>query len=323
MIKALSADPLGIAGVLLARGLIPENIEAQMHHQSSTPHEKATILVTTVRQRIEIAPKRFNEFINILSEQEWTKDILKILKSSFGTPHKKDIHLQLRSTDDHSTTSTTKPVTKIVTPGSNHTPSSEKYTFPTLNPDDVAELEAQLTTNAESMKRKFAGLVWDTVESFKHQGISPRSLITGVLYLTEGQDPSIGRPLLEREKERLAEAQDIDAIFDILRPHMTFFNYEILEFLIEKVGSKEEKRTLKVYLREFQLFCRRSVFEVPKSIFGHSSEKDVEQQYFHVKITKEFKSSFLAECTSESESSSQNICAPELEISLENAKYIQ
>ena len=75
LITALSLDPQGIAEVLLAKGLIPENTEAQVR-QSSTPREKATILVTTVRQRIEIAPKRFQEFLDILSKQEWTKDIM-------------------------------------------------------------------------------------------------------------------------------------------------------------------------------------------------------------------------------------------------------
>ena len=86
LITAISADPQGIAGVLLAKGLIPENTEAQMQ-QCSTPREKATILVTTIRQRIEIAPKRYQEFLHILSKQEWTKDILEILQSFSSTSH--------------------------------------------------------------------------------------------------------------------------------------------------------------------------------------------------------------------------------------------
>ena len=320
LITALSLDPQGIAGVLLAKGLIPENTEAQVR-QCSTPHEKATILVTTVRQRIKIAPKRFQEFLDILSQQEWTKDIFEILQLSSGAPHKGDIHLQPRSTTAHSPTKS--KTAAEVKPHSEHSPSSEEYTFPTLNPDDALELEAQLITSAESMKKKFAALLWKTIESFKCQGISPRTLINGVLAVTEYEDPSIGKPLLEREKEVLAKVQSIDIIFDILRPHMTFFNYEILEFLIEIIGSNEDKRALQDYLHHFRHFCRRSVFEVPKSIFGHSFEKAVGQQYFHVKITKTFKAAFLSECTSVEGSSSEIICSPKLGISLENAKHIQ
>ena len=320
LITALSADPQGIAGVLLAKGLIPENTEAQVR-LCSTPREKATILVTTVRQRIELAPKRFQEFLDILSKQEWTKDIFEILQSFSGAPHKSDVHLQPRSTTDHSPIKSKPPAE--VKPHREHSTSSEEYTFPTLNPDDALELEAQLITSAESMKKKFAALLWKTIESFKDQRINPRTLINGVFAITEYEDPYIGKPLLEREKEVLAKAQSIDVIFDILRPHMTFFNYEILEFLIETIGSNEDKRTLQDYFHHYRHFCRRSVFEVPKNIVGHSSEKAVGQQYFHVKITKTFKAAFLSECISEEGSSSEIICSPKLGISLENAKHIQ
>ena len=77
---ALSLDPMGIAEILSAKGLIPEITKAQMQ-QYSTPREKAIILVTTVTQRIESAPKLFQEFLDILSQQTWTKDIMKVLQS--------------------------------------------------------------------------------------------------------------------------------------------------------------------------------------------------------------------------------------------------
>ena len=56
---------------------------------------------------------------------------------------------------------------------SGDSPSSNEYTFPNLTSDDEAELEAQLITSTESMKKKFAALLWKTIESFKYQGISP------------------------------------------------------------------------------------------------------------------------------------------------------
>lgn len=118
--------------------------------------------------------------------------------------------------------------------------------------------EAQLITSAESMKKKFAALVWNTVESFKYQGVSPRSLITGVLYLTEGEDPLVGKPLLEKEKDRLAKAQNVDAIFDILRPHMTmkFWNSSL---------KQEDQRKIN---RHF-----RSTFMISNSFAGKVSLK--------------------------------------------------
>ena len=99
LITSLSLDPLGIAKILLAEGFIPENIQEQMLLSSRTPQEKATILVTAIRKKIEIAPKRYREFLCILSQQKWMKDILDILLSRGCEVHKMDLQ---RSIDDHS-----------------------------------------------------------------------------------------------------------------------------------------------------------------------------------------------------------------------------
>ena len=332
LITALSLDPQGISSVLLAKGLIPEHTEAQMQ-QSTTPYEKATILVSTVRQVVKIAPKQFHVFLDILSYQAWTKNIMEVLQSCIGPKQsRKDAGKQAESTgDDDSTDKEHKSSSDISSNG-------EDYTFPKLNSEDKAELEAQLILSADSMRKKFASLLLSVVNSFQSQGIDPRKLATAVLALTEYEDPVIGKPLLEKDKEALMKAQTVDHTFDILRPHMTFFNYEILEFLIEEMGSANDKHKLQMFLQEFRRFCRRSVFEIPANVLGHSTEKVIDQQKFCVKITKQFKAALLVQSTKQSEPSSQTsssiqlsssqkdregICAPELGISLEDAKHIQ
>ena len=288
LITALSADPLGIAGILLAKGLIPENAAAQMQ-LCSTPHEKANILITVIRQRVRVAPQRFQEFVGILSEQTWTKDIVEILQPFIGTEyhHKEsDASVHGPSVRDHK--SLKKEPTENLS-SSERSSSSEDGVFPTLNSEDEAELEAQLITSAESMKIKFAALLWNIIDSFKSQGIDPQSLVAGVLALTEYEDPSIGKPLLAHEKDSLMKAKTVDQIFHILRPYISFFSYETLEFLVDKKGSKRDKRHMQKFLREFKHFCKRSVFEVPQSLLHHSSEKSIKHQSLHVKITSNLK----------------------------------
>ena len=325
LVTALSLDPLGISRILLAKGLIPEHTEAQMQ-QSSTSYEKATILASTVRQVVKISPKQFHVFLDILSKQTWMKDTTEELRSCISP-------IQLRkeavNTGDHG--STDKPSSDVSSNGVDHT-------FPKLNIEDKVELEAQLILSADSMRKKFASLLVNVINSFKCQGINPRELASSVLALTEYEDRAIGNPLLERHKEALMKAQTVDHTFDVLRPHMTFFNYEILEFLIEEMGSPNDKHKLQKFLQEFRRFCRRSVFEIPPNVLGHSAEKVIDQQKFCVKITKQFKAALLVQCTKQSESDSQTasstqlsssakdregICAPELGISLEDAKHIQ
>ena len=334
LITALSLDPQGISRILLAKGLIPEHTEAQMQHGSGTSCEKAAILVTTVRQVIKMSPKRFHAFLDILAEQALMKDIVEELKSCIGHEHlRKDVIVQAVSTGDHGST-----VNSECKSSSDISSNGEDHTFSKLTSEDKAELEAQLILSADSMRKKFASLLVNVINSFQNQGIHPRKLASSVLALTEYEDPAVGNPLLERHKEALMKAQTVDHTFDVLRPHMTFFNYEILEFLIEEMGSPNDKHKLQKFLQEFRRFCRRSVFEIPANVLGHSAEKMIDQQKFCVKITKQFKAALLVRHTKQSEPDSQTnsstqlsstaedregICAPELGISLEDAKHIQ
>ena len=78
--SALSTDPLSIAGTLVAKGFISSEIQAEML-LDKTPTVKATILIEAVRKKIEIAPGKFEEFLHILSDQSWTKEIAEALRS--------------------------------------------------------------------------------------------------------------------------------------------------------------------------------------------------------------------------------------------------
>ena len=326
LVRTLSIDPEGIARTLLAKGLISEHTESQIQ-QYSTPQEKAKILVSTVRERISISPKQFHEFLQSLSKYAWTKDILKVLQSYINSKWvmTKDANIQAVVTDEQ------KSIDVENKPGRD----SENHPFPILNPEDRTRLEEQLISCANSMRKKFASLLLSVIISFKSQGIDPQDLASGILALTEYEDPAIGKPLLERHKEKLKRAQTVNDTFDVLRPHMTFFNYEILEFLIEEMGLPNDQQNLQTFLQEFKNFCSRSVFEIPPNMLGHSEEKEVDQQKFAVKITKPFKVALLVQCkeydqqaTSSSPTSSdleerERICSPKLGISLEDAKYIQ
>ena len=210
----------------------------------------------------------------------------------------------------------------------------ENHPFPMLNPEDRVDREAQLSLSADSMKTKFASLLVDVIMSFKDRGINPDDITSCILAITE-HNPAISKPLLERLKEDLNREQNVNRIFNIVGPHMTFFNHEILTFVIKKFGSPNDKYNLQIFLQEFNDFCRRSVFELPSNTLGHSEEKAVGKQKFGVKITNEFKAALLVQsqeydqqATSSNPTSSdleerERICAPELGISLEDAKHIQ
>ena len=83
LVTALATDYLTVAGTLLARGFVSEELPAKMLLPHSTPIEKATILITAVRERIKVAPQQFPVLLSILSEHASTECVVKLLQSTY------------------------------------------------------------------------------------------------------------------------------------------------------------------------------------------------------------------------------------------------
>ena len=80
---ALSNDSLGVAGILLSKELICKEVYSKMLLDSYTSAKKSAILVEAVRNSIEIAPVKFQCFLEILSEQVCAKEVLESLCSTY------------------------------------------------------------------------------------------------------------------------------------------------------------------------------------------------------------------------------------------------
>ena len=81
---ALSNDPLGVAEILLSKELICEEVHSEMLIDSYTPAKKAAILVRAMRNTVEIAPDKFQCFLEILSEQQvCAKEVVERLRSTY------------------------------------------------------------------------------------------------------------------------------------------------------------------------------------------------------------------------------------------------
>ena len=65
--KLISSDPDLIAAVLFSISFIQDDVQLKMSNDD-TPAGKAAILVEAVIKKIEIAPEKFTDFLNIISE---------------------------------------------------------------------------------------------------------------------------------------------------------------------------------------------------------------------------------------------------------------
>ena len=75
----ISADSLSIVGVLREYEFISDEVSGKILRPSSTQQEKASILVSAIKEKIKTATKRFPELIRAFSEQVLTKDIATII----------------------------------------------------------------------------------------------------------------------------------------------------------------------------------------------------------------------------------------------------
>ena len=322
LVTALSTDILSISGILLAKEFISEETHSKMLLTTSTPKKKATDLVIAITEKIKLVPDRFQELISVFSEQTFTKDIVPSLSSHIkckqvAADRNMDVKV-IVSTDQQ----------RAVCEGHMYT------AWATLDQDDKIDLDARLLTDAENIGEKFAHLCSMTRDSFEQRSISPQMLADTLMDLAIYKPGSSCHdivPLLKEEGGALTKAQSVRDTFHALRPHMSFFNYEILKYLIERKGSEDDKIALAVYLEKFTEFCKRHIFEVPFTTYsnGHQIEAHNKKQKLHIKVTEHFKAAFLIKSTTEDlpsttdESQANNICSSKLEINLEDAKNIQ
>ena len=316
LVTAFSTDILSISGALVAKEFIPAESSSKMLLPNLTPQEKATILVIAITEKIKLVPNRFQELIKIFSEQTSTKDIVMSLSSR--------VSCQQVADDKRQDNSTSKQY--AVCEGHTYT------AWGTLDPDDKIDLEAKLLTDAETIGQEFALLCLKTKDSFEQRGVTPQMLADALLDLMvykPGSNCHDIVPLLKEEGGALMKAQTIREIFHALRPHMSFFNYEILQFIIEAKGSEDDKVALATFLTKFEKFCRRHVFEVPFTTYsnGHHFDDHKIKQRLHVKVTKHFKAAFLIKSEAVPSTSNnyqtENVCSHKLGINLEDAKNIQ
>lgn len=151
-----------------------------------------------------------------------------------------------------------------------------------LKEGDVEDLMQTLTHETTQIKKHFAQLLVKTANSFKEQGIHIHALAHAALSIGNGEAQT---PFLLEEEKELLKADTIDSAFILLEKHMSFFNYDMLEHIIDSLGNHNDRERLKHYEECLTRFCKRKTFEVAPSVF-HSGSGMRGRKAFLVLITK-------------------------------------
>ena len=95
---------------------------------------------------------------------------------------------------------------------------------------------------------------------------------------------------------QLRNAGSIEDVLFIIRDYVSFFNYHVIEHIVDGLGTDQDKAELQNYKKEFDQYSKRRVYECPpdygsKSSVGHVDlvlKVDSVYEEFTVKELKKF-----------------------------------
>ena len=156
-----------------------------------------------------------------------------------------------------------------------------------LDEDDREDLVQKLSEDTANIIQCFAELLSNTSKSLKKRQVTTEELVKVALDIGAYKSERNPFPLLDEERAKLNAAQSIDGVFIILGKHISFFNYEILSYIIKQVGSADDIINLDKFCCKFEVYCRRKIFEVsPKTISPSRAEKK-HRKSFVVLVTQD------------------------------------
>ena len=167
------------------------------------------------------------------------------------------------------------------------TGSKPQLTFPCLNLSKMTKeqklhLHQRLYAESMDMIQKFQDLFSATTESLKRRKIAVREIVCHLVGL--GPSPpaykDLNLPTFRRKLPELTNAKTVDAAMLVIRNYCSFFNYYMIEHLIKRLGTRQDKKNLEKYKKEFSEYAEHHVFECPSEV-GTVSEGLAEMVVTH------------------------------------------
>ena len=153
------------------------------------------------------------------------------------------------------------------------TESEQQLTFPCLDiskmsKEEEKQLHQRLYTESMAMIKKFQNLFSATIESLKQRKVSVKELLCHLVGL--GPLPpmyeDLNLPLFRRQFPELKKSKTIDEAMLEIGNYCSFFNFHIIEHIIAKLGTRQDKKNLSKYREEFNKYAERHVFECPSEV---------------------------------------------------------
>ena len=147
--------------------------------------------------------------------------------------------------------------------------------FSRLTHEQQQELRGRLRVESEDIMIKFQHLFSTVYESLCARSIPVDKLVTHLLSWG-AFDPVIKgseKPVFQTFLKELQTAGSIEKVLWVIRDYFSFFNYHVIEHIVSKLGTDQDKAEFRSYKEEFDRYSKRRVYEC-LPVFGPVSEAD-------------------------------------------------
>ena len=159
-------------------------------------------------------------------------------------------------------------------------PTSTTSSFPYLKvsgltPEQQEGLSIRLCVESEDIVHKFWYLHSRVLKSLCEQNVSVDKLVAHLLSL-HAFDPvykDSQKPALQTFFRELRSAGSIEDVLFIIREYISFFNYRVIEHIVDGLGTDKDKVELQNYEKDFDEYSKRRVYECPPE-YGSKNDAD-------------------------------------------------
>ena len=140
--------------------------------------------------------------------------------------------------------------------------------FPYLNlsrltHEQQQELKGRLRFESQEIMMEFQHLVSATKKSLVRQDVSSDELWSHVMYVRVFEPVFKTKKLEVPFSTKPKTLDTIEKIFMVLEDYFSFFNYGVINHIINALGTEKDKAELQLYKEKFDHYAKRRIFEIP------------------------------------------------------------
>ena len=140
--------------------------------------------------------------------------------------------------------------------------------------EQIKKMNEKCCGESHVMLFRFQKLFSSTRKSLTEEKISVSELVYHLQCLgpIKPTYTDTGLPPLRHQLPGLANARNIDAVMSVVKDYCSFFNYHMIEHIIDEFGTRQDKTNLAEYKEQFKSYADNCVIKCPMEVGEMISE---------------------------------------------------